>query len=130
MKIAGVPISFGRADKSPIARWFWTIDRPLLFMLLVLIGVGLIGVAAASPAGALRLSGGAVVVPPLHFLWRQLMWVAAGVPLMLAVSMLTKDSARRFALGGFAIFFLLLMLVPLIGAEKNGAVRWIQLPGF
>jgi cell division protein FtsW len=69
-------------------------------------------------------------VPPLHFLWRQLMWVAAGVPLMLAVSMLTKDSARRFALGGFAIFFLLLMLVPLIGAEKNGAVRWIQLPGF
>ncbi len=130
MKIAGVPISFGRADKSPLARWFWTIDRPLLFMLLVLIGVGLIGVAAASPAGALRLSGGAVVVPPLHFLWRQLMWVAAGVPLMLAVSMLTKDSARRFALGGFAIFFLLLMLVPLIGAEKNGAVRWIQLPGF
>jgi cell division protein FtsW len=130
VKIAGVPISFGRADKSPLARWFWTIDRPLLFMLLVLIGVGLIGVAAASPAGALRLSGGAVVVPPLHFLWRQLMWVAAGVPLMLAVSMLTKDSARRFALGGFAIFFLLLMLVPLIGAEKNGAVRWIQLPGF
>ncbi len=130
MKIAGVPISFGRADKSPLARWFWTIDRPLLFMMLVLIGVGLIGVAAASPAGALRLSGGAVVVPPLHFLWRQLMWVAAGVPLMLAVSMLTKDSARRFALGGFAIFFLLLMLVPLIGAEKNGAVRWIQLPGF
>ncbi len=130
MKIAGVPISFGRADKSPIARWFWTIDRPLLFMLLVLIGVGLIGVAAASPAAALRLSGGSVVVPPLHFLWRQLMWVAAGVPLMLAVSMLTKESARRFALGGFVVFFVLLMLVPLIGAEKNGAVRWIQLPGF
>ena len=130
MKIAGVPISFGRADKSPIARWFWTIDRPLMFMLLVLIGVGLIGVAAASPAAALRLSGGSVVVPPLHFLWRQLMWVAAGVPLMLAVSMLTKESARRFALGGFVVFFVLLMLVPLIGAEKNGAVRWIQLPGF
>ena len=130
MKIAGVPISFGRTDKSPIARWFWTIDRPLLFMLLVLIGVGLIGVAAASPAAALRLSGGSVVVPPLHFLWRQLMWVAAGVPLMLAVSMLTKESARRFALGGFVVFFVLLMLVPLIGAEKNGAVRWIQLPGF
>ena len=130
MTIAGVPISCGRADKRPIARWFWTTDRPLMFMLLVLIGVGLIGVAAASPAAALRLSGGSVVVPPLHFLWRQLMWVAAGVPLMLAVSMLTKESARRFALGGFVVFFVLLMLVPLIGAEKNGAVRWIQLPGF
>jgi hypothetical protein len=32
-------LSIGRADKSPLARWFWTIDRPLLAMLLVLIGV-------------------------------------------------------------------------------------------
>lgn len=130
MKIAGVSFAFGRADKSPLSRWFWTIDRPLLFMLLVLIGIGLIGVAAASPAAALRLSGGSLTVPPLHFLWRQLMWVAAGVPLMIGVSMLTKDAARRVALGGFVIFLILLALVPLIGAEKNGAVRWIQLPGF
>ena len=130
MKIAGISFAFGRADKSPLSRWFWTIDRPLLFMLLVLIGVGLIGVAAASPAAALRLSGSNLTVPPLHFLWRQLMWVAAGVPLMIGVSMLTKDAARRVALGGFVIFLILLALVPLIGAEKNGAVRWIQLPGF
>ena len=130
MKIAGVSFAFGRADKSPLSRWFWTIDRPLLFMLLVLIGIGLIGVAAASPAAALRLSGTNLTVPPLHFLWRQLMWVAAGVPLMIGVSMLTKDAARRVALGGFVIFLILLALVPLIGAEKNGAVRWIQLPGF
>jgi hypothetical protein len=34
---------------------------------------------------------------------------------MLGISMLTKDAARRFALGGFAFFFLMLMLVPVIG---------------
>jgi cell division protein FtsW len=130
MKIAGIPLSFGRADRSPLARWFWTIDRPLLFMLLALVGSGLIAVAAASPAGAMRLSGGAVEVPPLHFLYRQLLWVLIGVPLMLAVSMLTKDAARRFAIGGFLVFLVLLALVPLIGAENNGAQRWIQLPGF
>jgi cell division protein FtsW len=122
--------ALGRADRSPLARWFWTIDRPLLFMVMALIGVGLIAVAAASPAAALRLSGGSFELPPLHFLWRQLMWVALGVPLMLAISMLTKDAARRFALGGFLLFLLLLMAVPLIGAENNGAQRWIQLPGF
>jgi cell division protein FtsW len=123
-------LSLGRADKSPIARWFWTIDRPLLAMLMVLIGIGVIAVAAASPAAAVRLSDGVTKMPPLHFLYRQLIWVAAGVPVMLGISMLTKDAARRFALGGFALFLLLLMLVPVIGAETNGAQRWIQLPGF
>ncbi|MBS3962304.1 MAG: cell division protein FtsW [Sandarakinorhabdus sp.] len=123
-------LSIGRADRSLLARWFWTIDRPLLAMLLVLIGAGVIAVAAASPAAALRLSDGATRIPPLHFLQRQLIWVAAGIPLMLAISMLTKDGARRLALGGFAVVFLSLMLVPFIGVEINGARRWIQLPGF
>ncbi len=130
MKLGPLSLSFGRADRSPLARWFWTIDRPLLAMLLVLIGCGLIAVAAASPAAALRLSDSSTKIPPLHFLQRQLLWVLMGVPLMLGVSMLTKDSARRFALGGFALFFVLLALVPFIGVETNGAHRWIQLPGF
>ncbi|MCG2840476.1 putative lipid II flippase FtsW [Sandaracinobacter sp. RS1-74] len=122
--------SFGRADRNPLARWFWTIDRPLLAMLLVLIGCGLIAVAAASPAGAMRLSDSTTRIPPLFFLQRQFLWVLMGVPLMLGVSMLAKDAARRFALGGFALFLLLLALVPFVGVETNGAHRWIQLPGF
>jgi len=130
MRIAGLTLSFGRADRSPVARWFWTIDRPLMCMLLVLIGSGVIAVAAASPAAALRLSGGTVEIAPLHFLWRQLVWVLIGLPLMLGVSMLAKDTARRFALGGFLVCLILLALVPFIGAETNGARRWIQLPGF
>lgn len=124
------PLSFGRADASPLARWFWTIDRPLIAMLLVLVGLGIIAVAAASPAAAVRLSDGATQIAPLHFLYRQLFWVAAGVPLMLAISMLTRDAARRFALGGFIISLAALALVPLIGAENNGARRWLELGGF
>ncbi len=130
MKLGPLTLSFGRADRNFLARWFWTIDRPLLGLLLVLIGAGLIAVAAASPAAALRLSDGNTKIAPLFFLQRQLLWVAAGLPLMVGVSMLTKDGARRFALGGCALFFLLLCLVPAIGVETNGAHRWIQLPGF
>lgn len=122
-------LSLGRADKGAIARWFWTIDRPLVAMLLILIAIGIIAVAAASPAAALRLSDGVTHMPALHFLQRQLIWVAAGVPLMLAISMLSKDSARRVALAGFVVALLLLLLVPLIGAETNGARRWLALPG-
>jgi cell division protein FtsW len=123
-------VRLGRADNSPFARWFWTIDRPLLAMLLILIALGLIAVAAASPAAALRLSDGPTQIPPLFFLQRQIIWALAGVPLMLAVSMLEKNAARRFALGGFALFLLLLFAVPIIGQETNGAQRWIAIPGF
>jgi cell division protein FtsW len=123
-------LAIGRADRSLLAHWFWTIDRPLLAMLLVLIGVGIIAVAAASPAAALRLSGDGFQMKPLFFLQRQLMWVALGVPLMLGVSMLSRAAARRVSLAGFAVCLLLLALVPFYGAEQNGAVRWLQLPGF
>jgi cell division protein FtsW len=121
---------FGRAERSFAARWFWTVDRTLLFLLLLLIGIGVIAVAAASPAAALRLSDAGTRVPPLFFLQRQLLWVALGLPLLLGVSMLGKETARRLGLAGAVASLLLLALVPFLGAEVNGAVRWLQLPGF
>jgi cell division protein FtsW len=121
--------SFGRADRSAVARWFWTVDRPLILMLLALIGIGVIAVAAASPAAAVRLSGNGFRMEPTYFLSRQLMWVALGLPVLFGMSLLTKDQVRRFGVGAFLAFLLVLALVPLIGAEINGAKRWIALPG-
>lgn len=122
--------TLSRNNRSALGRWFWTIDRPLLVMVLMLIGFGALAVAAASPAAAHRYSGGAVVVGDLHYLKRQILWIMAGVPLMLGISMLPIIWAKRIAIFGTAICMVALMLVPLIGFEANGAVRWIQLPGF
>jgi cell division protein FtsW len=115
----------GRGDRSPLGVWFWELDRVLLALMMVLIAIGLLAVAAASPAGAQRLSSSATQLNPLYFFYRQLMWVIAGVPLMLVVSMYPREQARRFAVVGFCIFFVLLALVPLIGREVNGSQRWI-----
>ena len=115
----------GRTDRSSFGMWFWEIDRVLLCLAFVLIAVGLIAVAAASPAAAQRYSGGSVVIPPLTYFWRQLAWVAVGVPLMIGVSMLPRDQARRLALAGAAFFSVPLVFVPLLGSEANGAQRWI-----
>ncbi|MBA3896916.1 MAG: cell division protein FtsW [Sphingomonadaceae bacterium] len=115
----------GRSDRSAFGLWFWEIDRVLLLLVFVLISVGLIAVAAASPAAADRYSGGNVVVAPLHYFWRQLGWVALGLPVMIGVSMMPVQLARRFALGSAAFFSVMLALVPLIGSEANGARRWI-----
>jgi cell division protein FtsW len=115
----------GRGDRSPLGVWFWELDRVLLALMLVLIAIGLLAVAAGSPAGAQRLSSSTVQLNPLYFFYRHLMFVSVSVPLILFVSMYPRDQARRFALVGFAIFFTLLVLVPLFGREVNGSQRWI-----
>jgi cell division protein FtsW len=126
-KIAVDANRYGRSDRSPVSRWFWEIDRVLLLLIAVLIGIGLIAVAAASPAAAVRYSGGNVLFPELYYFYRQIAWIAVGVPVMIGISMLSRERARRFALFGAAFFFVLLVFVPIIGPEVNGARRWIEL---
>ena len=115
----------GRSDRSALGRWFWEIDKVLLVLVAVLIVIGLIAVAAASPAASQRYSGGGISVPPLYYFYRQLMWIALAVPVMIAVSMLPKSTARRLSILGAAFFILCLFLVPILGVEVNGARRWL-----
>jgi cell division protein FtsW len=115
----------GRSDRSALGRWFWEIDLVLLTLVTVLISIGLIAVAAASPAAGSRYSDGAVQFPPLYYFYRQSMWLMIGVPAMIVTSMLPKDLARRLALIGAGVFMLALMAVPVIGSDVNGARRWI-----
>ncbi|HLO21422.1 MAG TPA: putative peptidoglycan glycosyltransferase FtsW [Sphingomicrobium sp.] len=120
------PNHYGRSDTSATGRWFWEIDKVLLLLITVLIAIGLIAVAAASPAAADRYSGGNVRFSDLYYFWRQLAWIAVGVPVMIGISMMSKERARRLSLFGAAFFFVLLVFVPIIGPEHNGARRWIE----
>ena len=116
----------GRSRTGPVARWFWDIDKVLLVLVAVLISIGLIAVAAASPAASQRYSGGGISVPPLYYFYRQLVWIALAVPVMIAVSMLAKTTARRLSILGAAAFTVMLFLVPVFGVEVNGARRWLD----
>ena len=80
------PNTYGRSDRSAAGRWFWEIDRVLLLMIAVLIGIGLIAVAAASPAAAQRYSGGSVRINELFFFYRQLMWIAVSLTVMILIA--------------------------------------------
>lgn len=116
-------------ERTALATWFWEIDRLLLALIVVLIAIGLVAVAAASPVAAIDRSTSAVSVDPLVYFYRQLLWVGLGVPIMLGVSMLPKETARRFAIKAAVAFFVMLLLVPILGSSINGAKRWIDLPG-
>ncbi len=117
----------GRGDRSPLGAWFWDVDRVLLLLTFFLIAIGLLAVAAASPASARRYSGEAVQIAPLFYFWRQLLWVGVSVPVLVVTSMLPVAHARRLALTGAGICVALLALTPFIGVEVNGARRWIGL---
>jgi cell division protein FtsW len=121
------PSNYGRSDTSAVGRWFWEIDKVLLLLIATLIGIGLIAVAAASPAAGERYSGGSVRFSELHYFYRQIVWIGVGVPVMIAISMMPRERAKRISLAGAAFFFVMLVFVPILGPEVNGATRWIDI---
>ncbi|CAN5364515.1 putative lipid II flippase FtsW [soil metagenome] len=66
-----------------------------------------------------------MAVNPLHYFYRQIMWVTGGLFVMVIVSMLPRREARRLAMFCAAFFSVLLVAVPVIGTQVNGAHRWI-----
>jgi cell division protein FtsW len=116
---------FARIDQSPVARWWWTVDRWSLGALALLLGFGSVMSMAASPAVAERLG-----YAPLHFAERHLVMVPLALAIILGVSLLAPRTVRRLAFIGFALALVGVAMTFAIGAEIKGARRWINLPGF
>ncbi|GAK33757.1 lipid II flippase FtsW [alpha proteobacterium Q-1] len=114
-----------RADESLLARWWWTVDRKLLFILLSLLSAGLILSFGASTPVAERLH-----LPIFYFAKRQLVFLLAGIAIMIGVSLLSPRMIRRTGIIMFFISLILVMLTLIMGAEYNGAKRWISLGSF
>ena len=115
---------FARERKTPIAEWWWTVDRELLAALLLLLAVGVVLSFAASPPVAERLG-----LSPWHFIIRQAFFAALAVPVLVATSFLTPRAARFAALGVLVVSLVLLWLTLRFGVEVKGARRWISALG-
>jgi cell division protein FtsW len=117
-------MSFARIDQSPVARWWWTVDRWTLLALALLIGFGAVLTMAASPAVAERIG-----LDNMHFVRRQLALLPLAIGLMFVISLQSPKTIRRMAIIGFLIAVALVALTFVIGIEIKGARRWINLPG-
>jgi cell division protein FtsW len=115
---------FERERKTPIAEWWWTIDKGLLAALILLLFAGVLLSFAASPPVAERIG-----LNSWYFIIRQAMFAALAVPVMLGASMLPHRAARWLALGILAAFVVLLWLTLRFGVEVKGAKRWISFAG-
>ncbi|RJY09000.1 FtsW/RodA/SpoVE family cell cycle protein [Aurantiacibacter aquimixticola] len=112
--------------KRDLRVWWREVDRVLLALVIVLMLLGTLAVAAASPASAQRLSTMEISLPDLYFFWAHVRMQFLGLSVLIATSLMPLAVIRRgaIALAGGMLF--LLLLVPFIGHEVNGARRWIN----
>ncbi len=116
---------FARTDRSLISRWWWTVDKGMLFGLLTLVIIGISMVASASPAVATRIGADST-----HFIIRHIIFAVPATILMVAVSMLSHQVIRRLGIIFFVGAIFLMMLVPFVASDIKGAQRWIPVFGF
>lgn len=115
---------FSRERKTPLAEWWWTVDRELMFALIALMGFGVLLSFAASPPVAERIGLG-----PWHFTQRHVLFCIPALTVMFAASMLNARWTRVVALvtllGGIGLLGMTLRY----GVEVKGARRWISFLG-
>jgi len=117
---------FSRTDTSRLAEWWWTVDRWMLSMLLILIGIGLVMIFAAGPAAAGRMN----ISNSWHFVIRQLVFLGPALVLLLGASLLDVKQVKRLALLAYGGALVMVVLTYFFSPEVNGARRWIYLAGF
>ncbi len=120
------PVPVQRRWRDSLRIWWREIDKLLLLLIGLLMGIGLVAVAAASPASADMLSTARVRLDPLMFFKRHIVFQLVGLALLIGLSFLDRDQARRLGILVGAVMLALLFVVPFIGEEKNGARRWIN----
>lgn len=118
-------ITFDRTDQSVFGRWWWTVDRVQLAALALLMLVGTVLIAAASPPVAVRIG----IDNSFHFVERHAMMLLPSVAIMIGVSLLPLRGVRRLALAVFLASLALVALTLVAGVEIKGARRWIHIPG-
>jgi cell division protein FtsW len=116
---------FERTERGLLARWWWTVDRPLLGVFGLLALSGLIMVFASSPPVAVRLG-----LPSWHFVSRHLVYLLPAAMLLIGCSLLSPRGVYRAAIGLLAFALLALVVTLIIGVETNGSTRWISFGAF
>lgn len=112
-----------KRKKKEQAEYFF--DYSLLFIVLFLLGFGLVMIYSASSYAAFQSYGDAA-----WYLKKQLTAVIIGLVLMIVVANIPYHFWERFALLGYVVSAALIpvVLTPL-GVESHGARRWIKIPG-
>lgn len=118
---------YGTGMPSPgepiLPKWWRTVDRWSMTCVFALLGVGLLLGLAASPPLAAKNG-----LDPFHYVTRQAFFGTLAMITMVVVSMMSAQLVRRLAVLTFAVAFVALALLPVLGTDfGKGATRWYSL---
>lgn len=112
-----------RLSPSPLlSRRGVDLDFPLLAGCLALLGLGFVMVSSASSEVAAAQSGNSLYYMIRHLIYLAIGFAAGGLVLLVPVASWQKNGGKLLIA---AFILLVLVLVPGIGREVNGARRWI-----
>ena len=110
--------------KNKATSFYENLDVSLLLSALILLGLGLVMVASASISIAERQ-----LSEPLYYFWRQFSYsivglITAVIIFKIPLSFLQKTGPVLIVI---SMFLLMMVLIPGLGKEVNGSMRWLNL---
>ena len=104
-------------------------DLPFLLLAMLLLAIGLIMLLSASFPSAQASKGSGY--DPLYYVKRQAAFAGLGLVAMFTVSKINYERFRGAARLAMitSIVLLVLVLIPGVGLTRNGATRWLGIPG-
>jgi cell division protein FtsW len=115
-------IALARTDTSIVGRWWWTVDKLTLAVLLLLIVAGAVLTLAAGRPAAARIQ-----LESFHFVKQQMAIIVVGLGVLVGTSLLSPRWVKRIGvLGLFLLWLPLTALATFYGPEIKGAHRWLH----
>ena len=115
---------FSRTNRSPLAQWWWTIDRPMVLGVMALLAFGYLMAFAASPAVAQHIDKSIY-----FFAKKQFVFLTLALFVFLAVSMLPANLIRLFAVALLIGAIGGVLATLFFGVTVKGASRWLIIAG-
>ena len=104
--------------------WWKNIDKLIFFLILFLFSLGLFfSLVSTSIIASDKLS-----TNTYYFFFKHLVFIIIGIIVLTIFSAIDKKKLFYICKFFFLVSFIFLVLVPFIGVEVKGSIRWIDLP--
>ena len=104
--------------------WWKNIDKFILFLILLLFSLGLFfSLVSTSIIASDKLN-----TNTYYFFIKHLLFIILGIFILITFSAVNQKKLFQISKYLFLIFFIFLALIPFIGIEVKGSMRWIDLP--
>ena len=102
--------------------WWKNIDKFILFLILFLFSLGLFfSLVSTSIIASDKLN-----TNTYYFFIKHLLFIIFGVIILITFSAIDQKKLFQISKYLFLVFFVFLALIPLIGIEVKGSMRWIS----